>query len=263
MYRHHPQTRVSSSSSRRARSARCALVRDDVQLLARRRANVRCAAGAGGRSADGRRLLLRQRLAAARRRAGRCIAEQVVGPTGVDMALFGTLRFPGDVVAQFDGSFVAPKRSASRSSARAACSSSAAFRIDWPGDVRILHAEEASRAGCRRRTPTAWSSRTWPTRSQAPRRRSSTATTRSARHGAIDALYRSARRGSRFARPERPGGQPEAGSIGPAPSAARRGTRVGSRSVRFRYRAVAAAETARAPCPPGRRRRRSRRSRRP
>jgi D-xylose 1-dehydrogenase (NADP+, D-xylono-1,5-lactone-forming) len=35
--------------------------------------------------------------------------EQVVGPTGVDMAFHGTLRFPGDLVAQFDCSFTQPQ----------------------------------------------------------------------------------------------------------------------------------------------------------
>ena len=36
--------------------------------------------------------------------------EQVTGPTGVDVDFYGTLRFPGDVVAQFDASFTLPDR---------------------------------------------------------------------------------------------------------------------------------------------------------
>jgi D-xylose 1-dehydrogenase (NADP+, D-xylono-1,5-lactone-forming) len=39
----------------------------------------------------------------------RVIGEQVLGPTGVDMAFHGTMRFPGDVVAQFDCSFTQPR----------------------------------------------------------------------------------------------------------------------------------------------------------
>jgi predicted dehydrogenase len=39
----------------------------------------------------------------------RVSGEQVLGPTGVDMAFHGTLRFPGDVVAQFDCSFMQPR----------------------------------------------------------------------------------------------------------------------------------------------------------
>jgi predicted dehydrogenase len=34
--------------------------------------------------------------------------EQVLGPTGVDIAFAGVMRFPGDVVAQLDSSFSAP-----------------------------------------------------------------------------------------------------------------------------------------------------------
>ena len=34
--------------------------------------------------------------------------EQVLGPTGVDIAFAGVMRFPGDVVAQLDSSFTAP-----------------------------------------------------------------------------------------------------------------------------------------------------------
>jgi predicted dehydrogenase len=36
--------------------------------------------------------------------------EQVVGPTGVDVDFYGTLRFPNDVVGQFDASFTLPER---------------------------------------------------------------------------------------------------------------------------------------------------------
>lgn len=34
--------------------------------------------------------------------------EQVMGPTGVEVAFHGTMRFAGDLIAQFDSSFVAP-----------------------------------------------------------------------------------------------------------------------------------------------------------
>jgi xylose dehydrogenase (NAD/NADP) len=39
----------------------------------------------------------------------RVLGEQVLGETGVDMAFHGTLRFPRDVVAQFDCSFLVPR----------------------------------------------------------------------------------------------------------------------------------------------------------
>ena len=40
----------------------------------------------------------------------RVYGEQRLGPTGVDVDFYGTLRFPGDVVAQFEASFSLPKR---------------------------------------------------------------------------------------------------------------------------------------------------------
>jgi predicted dehydrogenase len=40
----------------------------------------------------------------------RVYAEQVVGPSGVDVCLTATLRFPGEVVAHFDCGFVVPFR---------------------------------------------------------------------------------------------------------------------------------------------------------
>jgi D-xylose 1-dehydrogenase (NADP+, D-xylono-1,5-lactone-forming) len=40
----------------------------------------------------------------------RVFGEQTVSESGVDVAFHGTLRFPGDVVSQFEASFVAPNR---------------------------------------------------------------------------------------------------------------------------------------------------------
>ena len=40
----------------------------------------------------------------------RVFGEQVLGTSGVDVDFHGTLRFPGDVVAQFDASFSLPER---------------------------------------------------------------------------------------------------------------------------------------------------------
>jgi xylose dehydrogenase (NAD/NADP) len=50
-------------------------------------------------------------VSAARLLAGepeRLYGEQVVGPTGAEVAFHGTMRFSGDVVAQFDSSFLLP-----------------------------------------------------------------------------------------------------------------------------------------------------------
>lgn len=40
----------------------------------------------------------------------RVVGEQVTGPTGIDMAFSGMMRHPGDVISQFEASFVAPSR---------------------------------------------------------------------------------------------------------------------------------------------------------
>ena len=40
----------------------------------------------------------------------RVLGEQTLLPTGVDGAFQGILRFPNDVIAQIDASFVAPDR---------------------------------------------------------------------------------------------------------------------------------------------------------
>ena len=66
------------------------------------------------------------------------LAEQVVGETGVDMALYGTLRFPGDVVAQFEASFLAPERQLLEVVGDAGVVRVAApWRVDWGGDLTL------------------------------------------------------------------------------------------------------------------------------
>ena len=101
MWRHHPQTQRLRElldegvdrprcgwSARRSRS-RCATP-----------ATSACSARARRRRADGRRLLLRERLRGWSRAPSRsaCSAEQAIGGDGVDVALAGTLRFPDDVL---------------------------------------------------------------------------------------------------------------------------------------------------------------------
>ncbi len=67
------------------------------------------------------------------------LAEQVTGTTGIDMGLYGTMRLDGDVVAQFDASFRAPQRQHLEVvGEEAVLIAEAPFRIDWPGELRIL-----------------------------------------------------------------------------------------------------------------------------
>ncbi len=65
----------------------------------------------------------------------RVFAEQVVGETGVDMAFFGTMVFPGGVVAQFDASFQAPSRQRLEAVGdEGELVVEAPWRTDWEGD---------------------------------------------------------------------------------------------------------------------------------
>jgi predicted dehydrogenase len=62
----------------------------------------------------------------------RVYAEQLLGGTGVEVALQATIRFPGDVVAQFDSSFVAQRwQELEIVGDRGRMLVAAPFRIDW------------------------------------------------------------------------------------------------------------------------------------
>ncbi len=58
-------------------------------------------------------------------------ARQVLGPTGVDIRMAGTLVFPGDVVAQFDCGFDLPLRQWLE-----AVGSDGSVRVRWPWNAR-------------------------------------------------------------------------------------------------------------------------------
>ena len=64
------------------------------------------------------------------------LAEQVTGETGVDMALYGTLRFADDVVAQIEASFLAPERQLLEVVGEAGVlRAHSPWRVDWGGDL--------------------------------------------------------------------------------------------------------------------------------
>jgi predicted dehydrogenase len=66
------------------------------------------------------------------------IAEQVVGQTGVDMAMYGTLRFANGVVSQIEGSFRAPDRQLlAIVGAEGVIRVHAPWRVDWGGELVI------------------------------------------------------------------------------------------------------------------------------
>ena len=71
------------------------------------------------------------------------LAEQVVGETRVDMALYGTLRFPGDVVAQIEASFLAPQRQMlAVVGEEGVLRAHAPWRVDWGGDLVLARRGE-------------------------------------------------------------------------------------------------------------------------
>jgi D-xylose 1-dehydrogenase (NADP+, D-xylono-1,5-lactone-forming) len=66
------------------------------------------------------------------------LAEQVTGETGVDMALYGTMRFWDEVVAQFEASFLAPERQFFEVVGdRGVLRAFAPWRVDWGGELRL------------------------------------------------------------------------------------------------------------------------------
>jgi predicted dehydrogenase len=71
------------------------------------------------------------------------LAEQVTGTTGIDMALYGTMRFPNDVVGQFEASFAAPRRQRLEIVGEdAILTAFSPFRVDWPGELRLTRDDE-------------------------------------------------------------------------------------------------------------------------
>ncbi len=76
----------------------------------------------------------------------RVLGEQVLAPGGVDADFCGTLRFPGDVVAQFDASFTVPSHQRLEVVGdEATLVLDAPFRPDWGFTLSLVRGEEAER----------------------------------------------------------------------------------------------------------------------
>ncbi len=72
--------------------------------------------------------------------------EQVLGPSGIDMSFHGTMRFPGDVVAQFDCSFALPSYQRLEVEGEdGGLVVESPWRTDWPGDVLLRRDDEVER----------------------------------------------------------------------------------------------------------------------
>jgi len=136
MYRHHPQTAELARLVRDGALGRVLSVRAVFSFPLADLTNVRAIAELdGGALMDvGCYCVSGARLVAGEPES--VLAEQVTGETGVDMAFFGTLRFPGDVVAQIEASFLAPGRQLLEVVGDAGVlRAHAPWRLDWGGEL--------------------------------------------------------------------------------------------------------------------------------
>jgi predicted dehydrogenase len=138
MYRHHPQTRLLQSLVAEGRIGRLRVVRttftfriggeDDIRLLPELDGGALMDVGCY--CVSGSRLLAGEPL--------RATGEIVLGASGVDVAFFGLLRFPGEVVAHFEASFLVPRRQELVALGEdGAVVASAPWRVDWGGTVEV------------------------------------------------------------------------------------------------------------------------------
>lgn len=144
MYRHHPQTHEIQRLVREGAIGRLIAVRGTFTFPLHDLTDVRAQPSLeGGALMDtgcycvsGARLVAGEPVSV--------VAEQVTGPTGIDMALYGTLRFAGDVVAQLEASFVAPRRQYLEVVGdEAVLVAHSPFRVDWPGDLQLVRGDVA------------------------------------------------------------------------------------------------------------------------
>jgi D-xylose 1-dehydrogenase (NADP+, D-xylono-1,5-lactone-forming) len=136
MYRHHPQTATIARLVREGAVGQVLTVKAVFSFALRDMTNVRAIPELdGGALMDvGCYCVSGSRLVAGE--PGTVLAEQVVGETGIDMALYGTLRYPGDVVAQIEASFLAPGRQTLAVVGEAGVlRAHAPWRVDWGGDL--------------------------------------------------------------------------------------------------------------------------------
>jgi len=138
MWRHHPQAAVARSAVEDGAIGRLRLIRTTFSFPLLDLGNVRMLANLdGGALMDvgcycisGARLLGGE--------PERVYGEQVLGTTGVDVDFYATLRFPNDVVAQFDASFTLPHRQRLEAVGEdGTLVLEAPWRADWGGRVLV------------------------------------------------------------------------------------------------------------------------------
>ena len=146
MYRHHPKMRRLRELVEGGAIGRLTLVRSTFSFWLRDRENIRMFSELDGGAlmdigcycVSGSRLLAGE--------PERVLAEQVTAPSGIDLAFYGTMRFAGDVVAQFDCSFAAPvKQRLEAVGDDGVIATDAPWRADWAGDMTLTRDERVER----------------------------------------------------------------------------------------------------------------------
>jgi D-xylose 1-dehydrogenase (NADP+, D-xylono-1,5-lactone-forming) len=139
MYRHHPQSARIAELVRGGVIGRLRSVYAAFSFLLTDPGNIRMSGELdGGALMDvGCYCVSGSRLVAGE--PGRLSGEQVVAESGVDVAFHGTMRFPDDVVAQFEASFATRRRQRLEAiGEEGRLVVGAPWRPDWGGDV-LLH----------------------------------------------------------------------------------------------------------------------------
>ena len=146
MYRHHPKMRRLHELVEGGAIGRLTLVRSTFSFWLRDRQNIRMFSELDGGAlmdigcycVSGSRLLAGE--------PDRVLAEQVTAPSGIDLALYGTMRFPGEVVAQFDCSFSAPaKQRLEAVGEDGVIATDSPWRADWGGEMTLARGERVER----------------------------------------------------------------------------------------------------------------------
>jgi xylose dehydrogenase (NAD/NADP) len=146
MFRHHPQTAKVKELVEEGAVGRVRLVRAAFSFVLEDLADVRARPELDGGSlmdvgcycVSGSRYLAGE--------PERAIGEQILGPTGIDISFHGTLRFPDDVVAQFDCSFALPRyQRLDVVGDQGWLLVDAPWRTDWEGELLLSHGEHVTR----------------------------------------------------------------------------------------------------------------------
>jgi D-xylose 1-dehydrogenase (NADP+, D-xylono-1,5-lactone-forming) len=138
MWRHHPQAALAKSLVEEGAIGRLSQIRTTFSFPLLDLGNIRMATDLDGGAlmdvgcycVSGARLLAGE--------PERVFGEQVLGTSGVDVDFHGTLRFPGDVVAQFDASFSLPERQRMEAVGEGGTLVlEAPWRADWGGRLLV------------------------------------------------------------------------------------------------------------------------------